>query len=119
MRLDIDDRFWIVVNPTPEGPENNIVLGTSLRHLKRQFEGTLPMDRNPTLFTDENEARTEALGRLAAMRASTAIRDRLRGGEDVDLPLTIEVHGGDGTVLFRAEIATDGAEYAADIGEDA
>ncbi|MHC5054462.1 MAG: hypothetical protein ACYTKD_07075 [Planctomycetota bacterium] len=53
------------------------------------------------------------------MRASAAIRDRLQSGEDVDLPLRIEVHGADGEVLFTAEITADGAEQNPDTGEDA
>jgi len=77
------------------------------------------MDRNPTIFTDENEARVEAFCRMTAMRASTAIRDRLRSGEDVDLPIRIEVHGAKGEVLFQATISTDGTGYDTDITEGA
>ena len=56
---------------------------------------------------------------MTAMRASTAIRDRLRSGEDVDLPLKIEVHGASGEILFSATISSDGAGYDTDIAEDA
>ncbi len=119
MRFGPDDDFWVVVDPAPESQLEDMVFRASLRRLELQFKGGLTMDRNPTLFTDENEARVEALGRLTAMRASAAIRDRLRSGEDVDLPLKIEVHGADGEVLFTAEIAADGAEQDADTGEDA
>ena len=71
------------------------------------------------MYKRQNEARIEAFGRLTAMRASTAIRDRLRSGEDVDLPLKIEVHGANGEVLFTAVIADDGAEEDVDTGEEA
>jgi uncharacterized protein YaaQ len=119
MRFGPDDDFWVVVDPTSESQLEDMVFQASFRRLDLQFKGGLTMDRNPTLFTDENEARVEALGRLTAMRASTAIRDRLRSGEDVDLPLRIEVHGANGEVLFTAEIAADGVEQDADAGEEA
>ncbi|MHC5058521.1 MAG: hypothetical protein ACYTKD_28010 [Planctomycetota bacterium] len=119
MRYGPDDRFWVTIDPTPESEDGDCVFETSLRKLDLQFKGGLTMDRNPTLFTDENEARIEAFGRLTAMRASRAISERLRSGEDVDLPLKIEVHGANGEILFRATITTDGAVYDADIAEDA
>ena len=119
MRYGPDDRFWVTVDPTSESEEDDCVFETSLRKLDLQFKGGLTMDRNPTLFTDENEARIEAFGRLTAMRASRAISDRLQSGENVDLPLKIEVHGADGEVLFRSVITTDGVEDSADTGEEA
>ena len=117
MRLGPDDSFWVVTDPTWESEEGDCVFETSLRKLDLQFKGGLTMDRNPTIFTDENEARVEAFCRMTAMRASIAIRDRLRSGEDVDLPLKIEVHGASGEILFRATISNDGAEYDTDIAE--
>jgi hypothetical protein len=119
MRFGPDDKFWVITDPTFESEEDDCVFETSLRKLDLQFKGGLTMDRNPTIFTDENEARVEAFCRMTAMRASIAIRDRLRGGEDVDLPLKIEVHGASGEVLFRATITSDGAEYDTDIAEGA
>ncbi len=119
MRFGPDDRFWVVIDPTRESEEGDCVFETSLRKLDLQFKGGLTMDRNPTIFTHENEARVEAFGRMAATRASRVISDRLRGGEDVDLPIKIEVYGAKGEILFRATITTDGAEYDTDIVEDA
>ena len=119
MRFGPDDKLWILTDPTHESEVGDILFEASLRKLDLQFKGGLSMDRNPTIFTDENEARIEAFGRLTAMRASTAIRDRLRSGEDVDLPLKIEVHGASGEILFRATISTDGTGYDTDIAEDA
>lgn len=113
MRFGPDDRFWLVVDPTPESEVGDCVFEASLRKLDLQFKGGLTMDRNPTLFTDENEARIEAFGRMTAARASRAIRDRLRGGEDVELPLKIEVHGADGETLFRATVTADGTDVDA------
>jgi len=119
MRFGPDDRFWVVVDPTPESEEGDCVFEASLRKLDLQFKGGLTIDRNPTLFTDENEARIEAFGRLTAMRASRAISERLRSGEDVDLPIRIEVHGAKGELLFRSTISTDGVGYDTDIAEGA
>jgi hypothetical protein len=119
MRFGPDDSFWLAVDPGPESEEDDCVFETSLRKLDLQFKGGLTMDRNPTIFTDENEARVEAFCRMTAMRASIAIRDRLRSGEDVDLPLKIEVHGASDEILFRATITSDGAEYDTDIAEGA
>ena len=119
MRFGPDDSFWLAVDPGPESEEDDCVFETSLRKLDLQFKGGLTMDRNPTIFTDESEARVEAFGRLTAMRASRAISDRLRSNEDVDLPLKIEVHGASGEILFSATISTDGAEYDTDIAEGA
>jgi hypothetical protein len=110
MRFGPDDRFWVVVDPTPESEEGDCVFEASLRKLDLQFKGGLTMDRNPTLFTDESEARIEAFGRMTASRASQAIRDRLSGGEDIELPIKIEVHGAGGERLFRAIITADGAD---------
>ena len=108
MRFGPDDRLWVVIDPTPESEEGDCVFEASLRKLDLQFKGGLTMDRNPTIFTEEIEARVEAVGRMTAMRASRVISDRLRSGEDVALPLKIEVHGADGKVLFRAVITADG-----------
>jgi len=119
MRFGPDDPFWLAVDPGPESEEDDCVFETSLRKLDLQFKGGPTMDRNPTIFTDENEARVEAFCRMTATRASTAIRNRLRSGEDVDLPLKIEVHGATGEILFTATISTDGAEYDSDIVEGA
>jgi hypothetical protein len=119
MRLGLDDQFWLVTDPTRESEEGDCVFETSLRKLDLQFKGGLTMDRNPTIFTRENEARVEAFGRMTAMRASRVISDRLRSGEDVDLPLKIKIHGADGEILFVATITTDGTTYETDIAEDA
>ena len=119
MRFGPDDTLWVVTDPTSESEVGDILFEASLRKLDLQFKGGLTMDRNPTIFTDENEARVEAFGRLTAMRASAAIRDRLRSGKDVDLPFKIEVHGASGEVLFKATISTDGTGYDTDIAEGA
>jgi hypothetical protein len=101
MRFGPDDSFWVVVDPTSQSQEDDIVFRASLRQLELQFKGGLTMERNVTLFTEKNEAEVEAFGRLTAMRASQAISERLRRGEVVDLPIKIEVTGANGEVLYE------------------
>jgi len=119
MRFGPDDALWVVTDPTCESEVGDILFEASLRKLDLQFKGGLDIERNVTLFTERSEAEVEAFCRMTATRASTAIRDRLRSGEDVDLPLKIEVHGASGEILFSATISSDGAGYDTDIAEDA
>ena len=79
MRYGPDDKFWVVVDPKPNSTLDDLVFEASLRDLELQFRGGLQIDENPTLFTDRQEARLEAYGRLTAMRASQAI---LRAGRE-------------------------------------
>ena len=65
MRFGPDDKFWVVTDPTPESVLEDIVFQTSLRGLERQFRGGLTMASNPTLFTEETEAKLEAQRRLS------------------------------------------------------
>ena len=43
-----------------------------------EFKGGLKLDRNPTIFTDEQEAKYEAYGRLVARRAVQAVEEAAR-----------------------------------------
>ena len=104
MRFGPDDKFWVVVDPTPESEEGDIVFEASLRRLELQFKGGLTVDRNPTLFTEEKEARVEGFGRLTAMRASQAIARRLRFDPDAEVAERIEVLDGKGNLLFEADL---------------
>jgi hypothetical protein len=104
MRFGPDDPFFVVTDPTPESRMEDIVFRASLRQIELQFRGGLTMDRNPTLFTDEREARVEAYGRLVAMRASQSIASRLRFDPNVEVPERIEVCDGEGNVLFEADL---------------
>jgi glycogen synthase len=69
MKFEPDDKFWIVLDPTPYSEIGDILFEASLRDLELQFKGGLQMDRNPTLFTERKEAKDEAFGRLTMMRA--------------------------------------------------
>ena len=103
MRYGPDDKFWVVVDPKPHATLDDLVFEASLRDLELQFRGGLQIDENPTLFTDRQEARLEAYGRLTAMRASQAI---LRAGREN--PNTridrVEIYGADGELVFAADI---------------
>ena len=103
MRYGPDDKFWVVVDPKPNSTLDDLVFEASLRDLELQFRGGLQIDENPTLFTDRQEARIEAYGRLTAMRASQAI---LRAGrENPDTRIDrVEIYGQDGTLVFVADI---------------
>lgn len=103
MRYGPDDKFWVVVDPKPHGTLDDLVFEASLRDLELQLRGGLQMDENPTLFTDRQEARLEAYGRLTAMRASQAI---LRAGrENPDTRIDrIEIYGANGELVFAADI---------------
>ena len=103
MRYGPDDKFWVVVDPKPNSTLDDLVFEASLRDLELQFRGGLQIDESPTLFTDRQEARLEAYGRLTAMRASQAI---LRAGrENPDTRIDrVEIYGADGTLVFAADI---------------
>jgi hypothetical protein len=103
MRYRPDDKFWVVTDPKPHSTLDDLVFEASLRDLELQFRGGLQIDENPTLFTDRQEARIEAYGRLTAMRASQAI---LRAGrENPDTRIDrVEIYGQDGTLVFVADI---------------
>jgi len=81
MRYGPDDKFWVVVDPTPESEMGDLLFETSLRGLDLQFKGGLTMAQNPTIFTDQQEAKYEAMGgspRCARPRRSCAPAGRTR-----------------------------------------
>jgi len=106
MRYGPDDKFWVVTDPKSDCELEDIVFQASLRDLELQFKGGLQIAENPTLFTDEKEARYDAYGRLTAMRASQSI---LRAGREN--PQTridrIEIFGEDGNLVFEANLHHD------------
>ena len=103
MRYGLDDKFWVVVDPTPDSELGDVCFETTLHGLELQFRGGLSAAQNPTLFTDEDEAKLEAYGRLAATRAAEAV---LRvGREKPGMPIDrIEIYGADGEVLYQAKL---------------
>jgi len=103
MRYGPDDKFWVVVDPTPESEMGDVLFETTLRGLELQFKGGLTMAQNPTIFTDQQEAKYEAYGRLTAMRAAQAV---LRAGrENPEARIDrIEIYGADGKLVFEANL---------------
>ena len=59
MRIGPDDKFWVVVDATPESEMGDILFETTLRGLDLQFKGGLSMEQNPTIFTDHQVAEIE------------------------------------------------------------
>jgi len=105
MRIGPDDRFTLVCDPTPESELADILFETTLRGLERQFKGGLTMAQNPTIFTDPQEAKYEAFGRLTAMRAAQAVRRAGRENPDARID-RVEIYGADGKLVFEAKIQT-------------
>ncbi len=103
MRYGPDDKFWVVVDPTPVSELGDILFETTLHGLELQFKGGLTMAQNPTIFTDQQEAKYEAYGRLTAMRAAQAV---LRAGrENPEARIDwIEIYGADGKLVFKANV---------------
>ena len=99
MRCGPDDTFWVVIDPTPRSEMADLLFQTSLRDLELQLRGGLSMDQNPTLFSDEQEAKYEAYGRLTVMRAAQVRRDHPDAGID-----RVEVCGADGTIVFERDL---------------
>ena len=47
MRYGLDDKLWVVVDPTPQSTLGDILFQASLRDLSLQFKGGLSVDENP------------------------------------------------------------------------
>lgn len=103
MRYGPEDKFWVVVDPTPVSELGDILFETTLHGLELQFKGGLTMAQNPTIFTDEQEAKYEAFGRLTAMRAAQAV---LRAGrENPEARIDrIEIYCAYGKLVFEANL---------------
>jgi hypothetical protein len=74
MRCGPNDKFWMVIDPTPRSELADVLFETTLRGLALQLAGGLSMDRNPTMFGGREEARREAEQRLAAAQRCLAQR---------------------------------------------
>ena len=104
MRFGPQDKFWMVVDArSEESILGDLLFETSLEKLYLQFKGGLTLEDDPTIFTDEKEAKIEAFGRLTAHRAARAI---LRQGR-LDLlqqAAKLEIFDGNGRRLFQADL---------------
>jgi hypothetical protein len=104
MRSGPDSKLFLVTDPTSESETADVVYETTLRGLELQFKGGLTMAQNPTLFTDEKEAKIEAFGRVTAMRAKRAIERQVASGDLRGIPERLEILDGDGKLLFEADL---------------
>ena len=107
MRIGPEDQVWVVVDPTPESKEEDLAFRVTFGGLALLLKGGHATDRNPTLFTEERQAKVEAFGRLTAMRAARAVREKLCRGEDVELPLSIQIHGARGETIYEVVLDAD------------
>ena len=76
MRYGSDDKFWIVIDPTPASELSDVMFEASLNDLYLQFKGGLTMDQHPTIITQRKEAELEAFNRLLATRLVGIICDQ-------------------------------------------
>lgn len=84
MKYSMDDLFWLVIDPpephtSPSGAVrcftvDQICEKASLRHLEERVRNGLTSKCNPTFFTEREEARLDAVGRLKALQALRAIK---------------------------------------------
>ena len=103
MRYGPDDRFWVVLDPSPASTLEDIMFQCSLRELHLQFKGGLRIEKNPTIFTEEQEARIEARTRLIAIRAFSTIAEQGKYFEPSG-PLRFVVFDRDDKVVFEADL---------------
>lgn len=66
MRIETDERFWVVVDPEATSVLADVCFESSIRGLEAQFRGGLAISENPAIFTDRAEAERDAKRRLAA-----------------------------------------------------
>ena len=102
-RFGPTDQFWIVIDPTTDSELCDILFATSLRNLELQFRGGLTCDRNPSLFTNREEAEAEATTRLVAAKVAKAIAASPAVGTLRDAQ-SVVIHDGSGRQLFRAAL---------------
>jgi hypothetical protein len=81
----------------------DIIFQAPLKDLELHFKGGMKIEENPTLFTDQQEAKYEAYGPLTAMLAGQAI---LRAGrENPETRIDrIEIYGADGKLVFETDL---------------
>ena len=89
MRLRVDDEFWVVINPTPRSGLRDTLFSTTLRGLKRQFDGGLTLEMEPTIYDCEEEAQRDAERRDFTMNALSVssdgtIHDHVGGLADIE-----------------------------------
>ena len=104
MRLGPDDKFWLVLDPTPLSTLADILFETTLRGLELQFKGGLTAAENPMIFTDKAEAEREAHGRLLTLLAAGALGRQIALGKVVTEAHRVVLLDGQGAVVLEAEL---------------
>ena len=67
MRLELETKIWVVTDAQPGWEISDILDETTLRGLLLRVRGGLDVSENPTVFTDDEEARAEAEERMSAV----------------------------------------------------
>ena len=101
MRISPTDTFWVVLDPTATSERADILFETTLAGLKRQFDGGLSLDSNPTIFNDRGEAHEEAERRLLALLVYRGI---LQATFDTGAITRISLEAEDGALLQEIDL---------------
>ena len=101
MRFGTDKKFWIVADPGPSDEMGDMCFAVSLRELELQFRGGFTCERDPALFTDQEEAEAEARARLLARNAALALAEGAAGIEGAD---RVQILDAEGKVLVTASL---------------
>ena len=103
MRIGPDDKFWVVIDPTPNSTIGDVLFETTLHGLELQFKGGLTSAARPALYADEAEAEADALGRLK-LREIANILEKLHVRGSLAPVARIQLLDTDGNQLNAAEI---------------
>ena len=104
MKIGTDEKVWLVVDPQPESELGDVCFEASLRSLERQFRGGLTCEENPTLFTDADEAKAEAIVRLQARDAAVEVVRGVQHSEGFKGIDRIQIVDAEGEILYSEEI---------------
>ena len=102
MRIDVDTRFWVVSDPTPDSTLADICFETSLGGLRLQFLGGLDVASHLTLHGEQDAAIEDGKNRLVVWKVARQIRaDR---GLALDEVVTVTLHDEAGRVVYEGEV---------------
>ena len=103
MRYGPDDKFWVVLDATPDGELSEVLFESTLRGLVLQFKGGLSIESNPTIFVRRVEAEQEAWNRLLAAQAMRAIAGN-SAGASLGKACRVELRDAKGKLVFGTEL---------------
>ena len=101
MRINLEDKFFVVIDPTPLSTLGDICFETTLRGLELQFRGGLKLDLNPTIFTEKREAELDACGRLLALQVARALGKHVAKGKVIPEPHRLAFYLNDVAAAFH------------------